>query len=392
MNTTLSIGPNNTTLHRFPASSKRANLQAWGSEDELVLNEVFNNKEVLGNTLILNDEFGALGCVLCHYLNEHSIWQSDSYISHCALRDNLSLNKLNAVFTTRTSIERLSGTFDTVLLRLPKNNPFLQHTLTQLQHVVTPQTNIIALGKVKAVTSSVLSLFETYLGKTRTSLAVKKARLIYCSPDPSCLTKKVNRFEEHRWQVDKDFAKQTIEMCNLANVFASKQLDIGARFMLDNLPPFHNEQLLDLGCGNGVLGLASLMQSENASVTFVDESYMAVESAKRSVALNAPEKQAKAAFVVDNCLDSFKQNKPLSDRTKFDRVLCNPPFHQQNTLTDHIAWQMFNDAKTCLKVGGKLWVVGNRHLAYHDKLKRVFGGTKVLASNRKFVILEAVKR
>lgn len=392
MNTTLSIGHTNTILHRFPALSQRANLQAWGAEDEFVINEVFNEKEALGNTLILNDEFGALGCVLCHHLNEHSVWQSDSYVSHRALRENLALNGLNAAFTARTSIETLIGAFDTVLLRLPKNNLFLQHILKQLQHVVTPQTNIIALGKVKAVTSSVLSLFETYLGKTTTSLAVKKARLIYCSPDPSCLTKKANKFEEQRWQLDKKFAKQTIELSNLANVFASKQLDIGARFMLDNLPPFHNEEILDLGCGNGVLGVASLIQSENASVTFVDESYMAVESAKRSVALNAPEKQVKAAFVVDNCLDSFKQNKHPSDNIKFDRVLCNPPFHQQNTLTDHIAWQMFNDAKACLKVGGKLWVVGNRHLRYHDKLKRVFGGTKVLASNRKFIILEAIKR
>ena len=32
--------------------------------------------------------------------------------------------------------------------------------------------------------------------------------------------------------------------------------------------------------------------------------------------------------------------------------LCNPPFHQQHAVTDHIAWQMFNDSFKALKQGG----------------------------------------
>ena len=159
--------------------------------------------------------------------------------------------------------------------------------------------------------------------------------------------------------------------------------------MLEHLVPFHDEAVLDLGCGNGVLGLATLAQSKNNTVTFVDESFMAVESARLSVQHNLPDRLKDAVFVVDNCLDQHLKGKYYK---RFDHVLCNPPFHQQNTLTDHIAWQMFNDAKVCLRKGGKLWVVGNRHLGYHDKLKRVFGGVKTVASNRKFVILESVKR
>ncbi len=72
-------------------------------------------------------------------------------------------------------------------------------------------------------------------------------------------------------------------------------------------------------------------------------------------------------------------------------MLCNPPFHQQNAVTDHIAWQMFNDAKKVLRPGGELRIVGNRHLDYHEKLKRLFGGSKLLGSNKKFVVLSAKK-
>jgi 16S rRNA (guanine1207-N2)-methyltransferase len=41
--------------------------------------------------------------------------------------------------------------------------------------------------------------------------------------------------------------------------------------------------------------------------------------------------------------------------------------------------------------GGILHVVGNRHLGYHIKLKRLFGNCKTIASNGKFVILQASK-
>jgi len=60
-------------------------------------------------------------------------------------------------------------------------------------------------------------------------------------------------------------------------------------------------------------------------------------------------------------------------------------------VTDHIAWQMFNDAYRTLKRGGKLRIVANRHLGYHIKLQRIFDNCQTVASNQKFVILEATK-
>jgi 16S rRNA G1207 methylase RsmC len=53
---------------------------------------------------------------------------------------------------------------------------------------------------------------------------------------------------------------------------------------------------------------------------------------------------------------------------------------------------MFNDSRDLLVKSGHLVVVGNRHLDYHIKLKKLFGGAKVLASDKKFVILGTAKR
>ncbi len=79
-------------------------------------------------------------------------------------------------------------------------------------------------------------------------------------------------------------------MVNHANVFAKEQLDIGARFLLEHLPVVEEGAVVaDLGCGNGVLGLALLKQQPEAKVIFTDDSYMAVASARASVELNIPE-------------------------------------------------------------------------------------------------------
>ena len=72
-------------------------------------------------------------------------------------------------------------------------------------------------------------------------------------------------------------------------------------------------------------------------------------------------------------------------------MLNNPPFHVDQAVGDAIAWQMFSESRAALRHGGELWVVGNRHLAYHAKLKRLFGNCEVVASNSKFVVLLAVR-
>jgi 16S rRNA G1207 methylase RsmC len=74
-----------------------------------------------------------------------------------------------------------------------------------------------------------------------------------------------------------------------------------------------------------------------------------------------------------------------------DRVLNNPPFHEDHAIGDATAWRMFSESRDVLKRGGELWVVGNRHLAYHAKLKRLFGNCNLVASNPRFVVLRAFR-
>ena len=173
---------------------------------------------------------------------------------------------------------------------------------------------------------------------------------------------------------------------NHANVYAREKLDIGARYFMENLPKVSaGTQVIDLGCGNGVIGLHVLSKQPQAHVHFIDESYMAIASAKLNITENLPSTIEQCQFQVNDCLTSVEGGS-------VDLVLCNPPFHQQTATTDHIAWQMFKDSHRVLKKGGELRIIGNRQLGYHIKLKRIFGNETLIASNDKFVTISAIKR
>ncbi|ROR13489.1 23S rRNA (guanine(1835)-N(2))-methyltransferase RlmG [Erwinia sp. JUb26] len=362
------------TLHRFPQMREESPLQAWDAADEYLLRHI-GDEPTGGPTLIFNDTFGALACAVA---GEGVYSISDSWLNQQATRQNLALNALDECdVQLLDSLAPLPAAPTRVMIKVPKTLALLEQQLRALRKVVTPQTQIIAAGKAKDIHTSTLQLFEKILGPTTTSLAWKKARLIYTTFIAPALA---DSDVIASWPLDgTDYV-----IHNHANVFARGGLDIGARFFMENLPEDLDGEIVDLGCGNGVIGLTALRQNPLAQVHFIDESYMAVASSRLNVESNCPDDLARCEFRVNNVLAGYP-----SDR--LHAVLCNPPFHQQNAVTDHIAWQMFRDARRCLQYGGELRIVGNRHLDYYHKMKKLFGNCTTVATNQKFVVLRSVK-
>ncbi|MEX2942803.1 23S rRNA (guanine(1835)-N(2))-methyltransferase RlmG [Serratia fonticola] len=371
----LDLGTQQLELERYPQQEEATQLQAWEAADEYLLQQLENVDIGERPVLIFNDNFGTLACAL-HGYKPYSI--SDSYMSQLATRHNLKLNELDVEqVTLQDSLAELPANPAVVLIRIPKALALLEQQLRALRDVVAPDTLIVAGAKARDVHTSTMQVFERVLGPTRTSLAWKKARLIYCQVAdivPPAAP------ETTDWLLDgTDWL-----IHNHANVFSRGSLDIGARLFLENLPKDLQGHIVDLGCGNGIIGMRALLQNPQAQMTFVDESYMAVASSELNVEHNLPQEMDRCQFEVNNSLAGI-------ERESLQAVLCNPPFHQQHAITDHTAWQMFCDAKRCLQVGGELWIVGNRHLDYYQKLRRLFGNCTTVASNQKFLILKAVK-
>jgi len=239
---------------------------------------------------------------------------------------------------------------------------------------MTENTQLITAGMVKNMPASIWKIIDKVVGETVPSKAVKKARLIYATVD---VTKPVfNNYPSY-------FALENTpyQIANHANVFSRQSLDIGTRFFLSKLPQSEKyQQVVDLGCGNGVVGLIFAEKNPQAALHFVDESFMAVASAKQNY--QQLKSAQPATFQAGDALTNFSENS-------MDLILCNPPFHQQTTIGSHIAMRMFKQARQVLRVGGELWVIGNRHLGYQVSLKKYFSKVELVASDAKFIILKA---
>jgi 16S rRNA G1207 methylase RsmC len=371
----LSTAFGNYTLQRLPKVTNTP-LRAWDAADEYLLNYLHENKWLAANTdnvLIINDQFGALACSLHDYATES--W-SDSYQSHLATQINHQQNQHADHTRYIPSTEPPRTPPNLVIIKIPKTLGLLEEQLIKLKPYINAETKIISAGMAKHIHTSTLDIFEKTLGTTTTSLAVKKARLIFTQYDNT--EPQTSPYPKSFF--DKDWH---ITLSNHANVFAKEKLDIGARFMLeqfDKLPPA--KHIIDLGCGNGVLGIIAKRQQTDSKLRFVDESYMAIESAKLNYQ-NEFGNTDGADFMISDVLSNIEEN--------VDLILCNPPFHQQHAIGDHIAWEMFRQSHRQLHKGGHLWVVANRHMNYHMKLKRLFGHYENVAGNRKFVVLSAKK-
>ena len=363
-------------LERYPYR-KNDRLRAWDAADEYLLNylsEEVNLEEKL-KILIVNDSFGALAAAL----SEHSLtmW-TDSWLAHEGIQQNFSMNKLSADnLKILNSIETPEDSYDLVLIKTTKSLALLEDQLIRIKPAISNKEKIICGGMVKSIHTSTLKLFAKYIGPTKTSLAKKKARLIFCTMDNNIKAVKSPYPESYILE------GTNYVIFNQANIFSRESLDIGTRFFLKHIPQSEKyKNIIDLACGNGVVGLIAAEKNPDAELHFLDESYMAVESAKETfrTALNERE----ATFQVNDCLTGWKENSA-------DLILNNPPFHQDNAIGDEVAWKMFTQSKEVLNKGGELWVIGNRHLGYHIKLKKIFGNCKTVANNKKFVICKAVK-
>ncbi|MGV9323595.1 methyltransferase [Streptosporangium sandarakinum] len=372
-------------LTRFP-EDPRDRLRAWDAADEYLLRHLDGidgePTDLSGTVVVLGDRWGALVTALA----EHRPTQiTDSFLGRQATLANMGRNgiPIDAV-RLRTTRDAPPDRIDVLLVRVPKSLALLEDQLHRLAPRMHPDTVIVGAGMVTEIHTSTLRLFERIVGPTRTSLAVKKARLIFCSPDPE-LPRSTGPWPRS-YALPADVGTVSgLTVTNHAGIFCADRLDIGTRFFLRNLPTRRGrEHVVDLGCGNGVVGLAAALGNSEARVTFIDESYQALASAEATFRANVGA-GTDAEFLASDGMSDVPAGT-------VDLVLNNPPFHTHRATTDTTAWRMFNGSRAALRRGGELWVVGNRHLGYHAKLRRLFGNCEVVASDPKFVVLRAVKR
>jgi 16S rRNA (guanine1207-N2)-methyltransferase len=362
-------------LQRFPLK-EGDRLRAWDTADQYLLRAVEPEVETAVRLVLVNDAFGALGVPLC---GQQPVTWGDSVTAERALHHNLAQHGLAGPAPLCVGADQTPvGPFDLALVKLPRNLAFFEDQLLRLRTVLAPGARVLTGAMIKHTPPRAYRLLEEIIGPTRTSQGWKKARLA-----DSSLTERPG-LPATLALTTYTLPGTDLVLQNLPNVFSREKPDLGTRLLLQHLPALPDElSAVDLGCGNGILAVALARCCPQASILGVDESYQAVASAR----LNAAVLGADGRRLTFRVADSLAAEPESSH----DLVVCNPPFHQGQTTGDLTAWHLFREAHRVLRPGGELRIVGNRHLDYHAKLRRLFAQVTVVGSDRRFVVLKAGK-
>jgi 16S rRNA G1207 methylase RsmC len=347
-------------LSRIPQDSK---LQAWNAAEELFFNRYSHLK--LGSLLIINETFGALSVALSH----HSIASiKHSAMSSEAIHHNLSQNQRKVEGSADQEIR--DRQFDSIIVYPAKSINYFLYLLEIAASHLSPNGSVYVPLMTKHTSKGQIDAMNSMFKEVTPGRAEKKARVIELRHPHKTLT--LSKITEYEADI------LDIKLSNLPGCYSATSLDQGAREFIRHFNKLSlSSPVLDMGCGNGALSLALLQLNEDLKISLVDENSQALDSAKLNLSTFFP--NAQTQFHHSNGLNSVpEQNYRL--------IVCNPPFHQENAITEAISIKLFKDLSQQLSPEGECWIIGNRHLHYKNKLQKIFNHVNIEADSPKFLI------
>ena len=164
-----------------------------------------------------------------------------------------------------------------------------------------------------------------------------------------------------------------------AGVFSRGEADTGTRLLLEALPEEMHGEILDLGCGWGIIGISIKKAWPEAEVTLGDVNLRALELSRDNAARNRAEV---------TCTES--DGMAAFEGQTFDAVVTNPPIRAGK----QVIYKMFADAAESLKPDGALYLVIRKQQGAESCVKylqTIYGSVEKLDRSGGFWVLKAGK-
>jgi len=163
--------------------------------------------------------------------------------------------------------------------------------------------------------------------------------------------------------------KKLFEFYSGSGVFSKKKVDNGTKVLVENCSVKDGWNILDLGCGYGVVGIVIAKIFPKTAVLMVDVNKRALKLAKMSLELNNVEN---ADVKYSNLYSAVKE--------KFNTIIVNPPI----TAGRKLCFRIIEEAKEHLEKDGLLQLIakhrkGGKMLG--EKMLEVFGNMEEKAKS-----------
>lgn len=164
-------------------------------------------------------------------------------------------------------------------------------------------------------------------------------------------------------------------------LFNWDRIDEGSALLAQHLPDTIAGNVADFGCGWGFLSDHLLRHCHDIdSLDIYDADGDCFECARRNLGLVPTKVKAQPHW--QDITAGF-------DRTKFDAVIMNPPFHEGKEADPLIGLKFIAAAAQALRPQGQLWLVANRQLPYENLLAETFAETEKIVETGGFKVLHA---
>ncbi len=157
------------------------------------------------------------------------------------------------------------------------------------------------------------------------------------------------------------------DLYTAGGVFSPKKLDRGTEILITNAKISKGWNVLDLGCGYGVVGIALKKINPSIKITLSDTNSRAIKLARMNLKLNNMEGKAVQG-------DAFEK----IPEKNFDTIILNPP----QTAGKKTCYKLIEESAPHLKEEGLLQIVARHQKGGKElekKMKETFGNVEETA-------------
>lgn len=235
---------------------------------------------------------------------------------------------------------------------------------------------------IKSAATLLKSLFgnATVLGTESGHRAVMAVKRAPTPSDPTMLANPTLTHDGFR-ALNVTLRGESLALFSRPGVFSWEHLDEATSILAECMDIRRGDDVLDLGCGSGPLGLLAARLSVTGRICMVDMDTEAVRCAALAV------ERAGAG----NCDVLTSDVTSAVSTRRFDLVLTNPPFHVGKGTDLEVPAQFIADAWQVLKPGGRLALVANRTLPYERLIHERFGNLVTVHDGARFKVLGATR-